>query len=405
MTTCVANRLLLSESATLTRILALRPSANPNGGSKMRSRILLVPLLAAISIVGIARSASPPNPSTNVGSLVSGSAMLSPRSGHSATLLPDGRVLIAGGMRRNQDFYRSAELYDPSNGKFRPTGEMCVARVGHAAALLRSGKVLIAGGWIGHGTTDEAELYDPATGKFTAIAPMTAKRGDSIMTLLRDGNVLVTGGAGENDYGPGSSVLAAEIFDTKTQKFRATGDMHHARLSHTATLLPDGRVLIAGGRGSEVTASAELYDPNSGTFRETGHMLTPRYKHTAGLLPGGRVLLAGGSDERDWHGTLNSTEIYDPQRGTFTAASALNDPRFKLPPAVQLRSGQLLVAGGNKQVEVYDVRTEKFMVASGAMNDARHFMTETLLQDGRVLLAGGYAYTPEATAETWIYRP
>ncbi len=103
--------------------------------------------------------------------------MLAPRSGHTATLLPDGRVLIAGGMRRNQDFYRSAELYDPTSGKFQPTGDMLMARVGHAAVLLPSGKVLIAGGWIGHGVTDEAELYDPATGKFTPIAHMKTKRG------------------------------------------------------------------------------------------------------------------------------------------------------------------------------------------------------------------------------------
>jgi len=370
----------------------------------MRSRVLLVALVAGVSIVGIALATSAPNSNPNVGSLVRGGEMLSPRSGHSATLLPDGRVLIAGGMRRNQDFYRSAEVYDPSSGKFQTTGEMRVARVGHAAVLLGSGKVLIAGGWVGRGTTNEAELYDPATGKFTAIAPMTTKRGDPTMTMLHDGNVLVTGGAGENDDGPGSSVVAAEIFDAARLSFRSTGAMHQARLSHTATLLPDGRVLIVGGRGSAVTASAELYDPKSGTFIETGHMLTPRYKHTAGLLPDGRVLLAGGSDERDWHGTLSSAEIYDPQRGTFTATAAMKDPRFKLPPAVQLRSGEFLVAGGNPQAEVYDARTGKFMVASGAMSDARHFMAATLLSDGRVLLAGGYAYSPEATAETWIYR-
>jgi hypothetical protein len=252
--------------------------------------------------------------------------------------------------------------------------------------------------------TDEAELYDPATGKFTTTAHMTTKRGGPEMTLLNDGTVLVTGGGSEND-GPGSSIVAAEVFDAATQKFHATGNMRYARAAHTATLLPDGRVLIAGGRGAEVNAIAELYDPKSGTFRETGRMVTARYKHTAGMLPDGRVLLAGGSDERDWHGTLKSTEIYDPQRGTFTSAAPLNDARFKLPAAVQLRSGQLLVAGGNRQAEVYDARTGNFALVAGDMGDARHFMSETLLSDGRVLLAGGYAYTPEATAQTWIYRP
>jgi hypothetical protein len=370
----------------------------------IRPRILLVLLIAAFCLAVVGFTTPSPSPA-NMGSIVSGSEMLEPRSGHTATRLADGRVLITGGMRRNQDFYRSAELFDPATGKFSATGEMQIARVGHIAVLLRSGKVLIAGGWIGRGVTDEAELYDPATGKFTAIGPMLTKRGRPEATLLRDGNVLVTGG-GTNTDGPGSSITSAEIFDVATLKFHATGSMHVARIAHTATLLPDGRVLVAGGRGSEVNASAEIYDPKSGTFRETGRMTTARYKHTAGLLPDGQVLIAGGSDDRDWHGTLSSAEIYDPQRGAFTPAASLHDARFKLPDvAVQLRSGLILIAGGNRQVELYDERTGKFAVAAGDTGDSRHYMSETLLSDGRVLLAGGYAYTPEATAQTWIYKP
>jgi hypothetical protein len=329
--------------------------------------------------------------------------MLAARSGHTATLLPDGKVLIAGGMRRNQDFYRSAELFDPATGTFQSTGEMLMARVGHAAVLLQTGKVLVAGGWIGQGPTNEAELYDPATGKFTAISPMAVKRGRAEATLLRDGNVLIIGGA--DGGGAGSNIVSAEVFDIVTSKFRPTGSMHHARVEHTATLLQDGRVLITGGRGSEVTAEAELYDANTGKFTETDSMHTARYKHAAGLLPDGRVLIAGGSDERDWNGTLSTAEIYDPHTGKFSPTSSLKDARFKLPTAVRLRSGQLLVAGGNPHAELYDGPTGKFTVVAGETADARHFMTETLLADGRVLLAGGYAYTPEATAQTWIYRP
>src|ERR1700674_3723168 len=120
------------------------------------------------------------------GSLNPSTPMLEPRSGQTATLLPDGKVLIAGGMRRNQDFYRSAELYDPATGKFHLTGEMNVARVGHVAVLLRSGKVLVAGGWVGQGGTDSAELYDPGNGKFTVIAKMNSRRGRPSATLLVD---------------------------------------------------------------------------------------------------------------------------------------------------------------------------------------------------------------------------
>jgi Galactose oxidase, central domain/Kelch motif len=340
---------------------------------------------------------------SSAGSVSSGSPMLEPRSGHTATLLQDGRVLIAGGMRRNQEFYSSAELFDPATGKFQATGAMTVARVGHAAVLLRSGKVLVVGGWVGHGCTDSSELYDPATGRFTALSKMSAKRGRPSATLLGRGDVLITGGA---DHDTPGGVASAEIFRATTSKFEPVGPMHTARISQTATTLNDGRVLIVGGRGDTVTASAELYDPVTKQFVVTGGLLTARYKHSAGLLPDGRVLIAGGSDDRDWQGKMNSAEIYDPRTGKFSATSPLNDSRFKLPEeAAQLASGQILVAGGSKKVEVYDPASGTFLIATGQMTDARHFMTETKLKDGSVLLAGGYPNNDQGTTETWIYHP
>jgi hypothetical protein len=369
-----------------------------------RSHLLVVAcIIFSFALAATAFRAS--LPSTNpAGSLASAAAMLEPRSGHTATLLPDGKVLIVGGMRRNQDFYKSAELYDPAKGKFQLTGEMSIGRVGQVAVLLRSGKVLIAGGWIGHGTTDSAELYDPATGKFTVIANMTTRRARPSATLLTDGNVLLAGG-GDHDS-PDGAIASAEIFRADTLRFQPTGSLHQARSGHTATLLSDGRVLVAGGGSGGLIAGAELYDPKTGTFSETGSLNTPRHKHTAGLLPDGRVLIAGGSDERDWHGTMSSAEIYDPRTGKFTAAAPLNDSRFKLPDeAVQLASGRLLVAGGSKEVEVYDPPSGKFLMVAGQMNDSRHFMTETRLRDGSVLLAGGYPNNDQATAQTWIYWP
>ena len=153
----------------------------------------------ALSTAGF-RSASSPHAS--VGSIIPSAPMLEPRSGHTATLLADGRVLIAGGMRRNQDFYRSAELYNPATRSFQQTGAMSQGRVGHIAVLLHSGKVLIAGGWIGHGCTNSAELYDPATGQFKILpAKMTAPRGDSRATVLLNGDVLITGGADHDSPG------------------------------------------------------------------------------------------------------------------------------------------------------------------------------------------------------------
>jgi hypothetical protein len=337
------------------------------------------------------------------GSVSPAPPMLEPRSGHTATLLPNGEVLIAGGMRRNQDFYRSAELYDAVAGRFQATGEMSIARVGHAAVLLRSGKVLIAGGWVGHDCTDSTELYEPGTGRFTAISKMNYKRGRPSATLLSSGDVLITGGA---DHDAPGGIASAEIFRADISKFEVVGPMHFARISQTSTLLSDGRVLIAGGRGETVTASAELYDPATKQFTVTGTMVTARYKHSAGLLRDGRVLVAGGSDDRDWHGSISSAEIYDPRTQKFSPTSSLHDARFKLPDeTAQLSAGELLIAGGSKLVEVYDPVSGKFLIAAGQMNDARHFMTETKLKDGSVLLTGGYPNNDQSTAETWIYHP
>jgi WD40 repeat protein len=367
-------------------------------------RVSAVLLFAFVAIFAVAKinATRPSHP--RVGSVTPAGRMLEPRSGHSATLLPYGRVLIAGGMRRNQDFYRSAEIYDPASGKFTPTGEMAIARVGHAAELLHSGKVLIAGGWISHDCTDSAELYDPATGKFTTIANMTTRRGRPQSVVLPDGDVLITGG--EDHDARDGAVASAEIFHAATLTFEPLPPMRAARVAHTMTLLNDGRVLIAGGRGETLNASAEIYDPKTRRFTETGSLITARYKHTAGLLPDGRVLIAGGSDDRDWHGTMNSAEIYDSRTGKFTATSPLNDSRFKLPDvAVSVAPGELLIAGGSRKVEVYDAASGKFLVASGEISDSWHYLSETRLKDGRVLLAGGYPDNDHTTALAWIYTP
>jgi Galactose oxidase, central domain/Kelch motif len=370
----------------------------------IRARPLLITLIAISSVIAASAFHSPSMNRAPIGAVALATPMLEPRSGHTATLLPDGKVLIAGGMRRNQDFYKSAELYDPSTGKFQPAGEMSERRVGQVAVLLRSGKVLIAGGWVGHGCIDSAELYDPANGKFTPIvAKMTTRRGDARASLLANGDVLITGGA---DHDAPGGVASAEVFLVADMRFHSVRPMHFARVSHTATLLRDGRILIVGGRGDRVNAVAELYDPKTGNFTDTGSLSTPRYKHTAGLLPDGRVLVAGGSDERDWSGNLTSAEIYDPKTGKFGAVSSMRDSRFKLPEeAVALESGKLLIAGGSKTVEVFDPATSRFAVASGEISGPWHFMTETKLTDGRILLAGGYANNDQATAQTWIYKP
>ncbi len=355
------------------------------------------------SLVSHAHTVGAIAPTRNPGSVRAATPMLEPRSDQSATLLPDGTVLIAGGMRRNQDFYRSAEVFDPATNQFSRAGDMSIARVGHEAVLLSSGKVLILGGWIGRTVTDSVEEYDPATRKFVVAGKMTTKRAHPSATLLGNGDVLIAGGI-ETDGRDG--LATAEIYHAATRTFEALPSMHEAHLAHTATLLNDGRVLLAGGRGTTVTAMAEIYDPHTRQFVVTGSLNFARYKHTAALLPDGRVLVAGGSDARDWNGTTNSAEVYDPQTQRFSATSSLAEARFKLPDeAAVLSSGLILVAGGGKHVELYDGKTGKFSLAGGEIDDARHYMSETRLRDGRVLLAGGYANNDQATAQTWMYVP
>jgi large repetitive protein len=248
-------------------------------------------------------------------------SMTTARNLHTATLLPDGRVLITGGSDTFDLAVATAELYDPTTGTFSPTGSMAAARGFHTASLLLDGRVLIAGGndqgWGADRFLASAEIYNPTTGKFTATGPMTTGRASHIATVLPDGRVLIAGGT----YGNGSTSLAsAEVYNPKTGKFTATGSMAEARTFHAATRLADGRVLVTGGAPDgwayqgPFQSSAEIYDPKTGKFTSTGPMADTLASHTATLLADGRVLIAGGTDgSKDYA----SAELYDATTGTF----------------------------------------------------------------------------------------
>lgn len=261
-------------------------------------------------------------------------AMTIPRTGHTSTLLADGRVLVAGGTDADNHGLASAELYDPTTGTFKPTGSMATARTFHTATLLADGRVLITGGepaaWSSSGPfTASAEIYDPHTGKFTATGSMTVGRELHAATLLDDGRVLITGGV--TNGSPAASLASAELYDPTTAKFKPTGSMTSARAYQTATLLDDGRVLVAGGLedgrayadNPQFLASAELYDPATGVFSASGSMVDPRVAHGANLLADGRVLITAGAVDSGVT-TLASAEIFDPRTGTFSAAGLGN---------------------------------------------------------------------------------
>ncbi|MDQ3927592.1 MAG: hypothetical protein M3328_00440, partial [Chloroflexota bacterium] len=329
------------------------------------------------------------------------SSMSVPRAGHSATLLPNGKVLIAGGMVREGRYERSAELFDPATNTFSPTGSMAVGRTSHVATLLPSGKVLVAGGEAGNGVT--AELYDPTSGTYTRTGDMNAVRDGATATLLKNGKVLIAGGF---DFSKRQGHASAELYDPGSGQFTPTGSMRAARSAHTAALLSDGKVLIVGGGiGRNVLQDAEIYDPGTGRFSPAGTMPHPRHKHSAALLPDGRVFITGGSDNRDWNGRYASSLLYDPERGTFSPAGEMSTARFKLRDAIAtLPDGKVLVAGGATSVELYDPATDAFTPAQGTLDTGRLYQTATTLLDGRVLVVGGYDDHIASTDKAWIFQ-
>ena len=321
------------------------------------------------------------------------------RLDHTATLLPDGKVLIAGG-RADILPSTSAELYDPVTSTFQPTGTLLTARAGHTATVLGNGKVFMAGG-----DTASCELYDPATGSYAATGSMASARRAHTATLLESGKVLIVGGTASFST---AGFVTAEIYDPSTGTFAPTGPLSTMRDAHSATRLADGRVLIAGGERDASTsdatcfASAEVYDPATGTFTPTGSMYTERLDHTATLLANGKVLVAGGwksvsATSGDYPATA---ELYDPATGTFTTTGTLVSGRSGH-RAVVLATGKVLLVGGvggDNMAELYDPATGTFH--SRAL--ARQGHTATLLANGKVLFS---AAAPDPSSNTPVSAP
>ena len=335
-----------------------------------------------------------PLPQGFVGFVATGS-MIVGRISHTATLLNNGKVLITGGAidLNSQTFVTdSAQLYDPATGTFPGAGSMTTVREGSTATLLNNGQVLIAGG--DNGDCDSgncvlasAELYNPATGTFTATGNMTDSRTEHTATLLNNGKVLIAGGF---DGSYDGDVASADLYDPATGTFTATGSMTTARQNQTATSLNNGMVLVAGGivGGSPILASAELYDPAAGTFAATGSMTNGRVGHTATLLNNGQVLIVGGGNP--------SGELFNPATGAFTLTG---DTSVNLSGATAtlLNNGQVLIAGGDEgpssnvptaSALLYNPATGAF-TSAGIMTTARWEHTATLLNNGNVLVAGG----------------
>ena len=325
-----------------------------------------------------------------------------PRYKATATLLPNGLVLVVGGLDGNFAFSNSAELYDPANGTWTPTGNLITRRTDHTATLLPNGLVFVAGGLGGHGGLASAELYDAATGTWAATGRLNTAREYHTATLLPNGLVPVAGGF-LND----KNLNSAELSDPASGSWTPTGQMNIAAAARTATLLPEGLVLVAGGSiGTVSTADAELYDPASGSWSATGSLNTGRVAHTATLLlPTDIVLVAGGTDGIN---ALASAELYDPGSGSWTYTSSLNSKRNDH-TANRLFDRTVLVVGGYDDVgisetaELYEPVGGWIPIANPNFAHADH--TATLLDDGMVLVAGGFDADFNVTGSAELFTP
>jgi hypothetical protein len=361
--------------------------------------LLVIVLIAGTGIPALAASGS----FNNTGS------MNVARIDHTATLLSNGDVLVAGGL--NDGYLASAELYNPSTGKWTLTGSMTAPRDGHDAVLLPDGQVLVAGGLnatLGMcGTLSSAELYNPSTGKWTATGSMTTGRYSFALTLLPDGKVLAAGGT---NCGAGG-LISAELYNPATGKWTATGRMTTGNQTNWAILLQNGEVFVVG--------NDNLYHPSTGTWTATTR--APIFAHAPlVLLPNGDVRAAG---------TTQGDLIYNPSTAQWTT--------FAPPPctrggqssqscqsaAALLDTGKVLVAGGptfvnarpypieetNGIAALFDPSTLTW-TATGSMNTSRLGESMTVLLNGQALVAGGQTFVKSSghlaeTASAELYTP
>src|SRR5262249_6911649 len=310
--------------------------------------------------------------------------------------LNDGRILMVGDGA-------ATDIYDPSTGLFASSGRLSVPRMNAAAVLLDDGTVLVAGGDRIDPTGQQfeplssAELFHPDTGTFELLpSSMSTPRRNHTLTKLADGRVLVAGGSATNS---GDSLDSAEIYTPGSRTFGLAGPMHATHQSHTATLLPNNLVLIAGGWGNPF-ARADLFDPATNTFTAVAQPMRPHALHSATLMPDGRVILIGGGGDNG--SAVNYADFFDWRTNAFTPAGTMTAYRL-MHTATLLSDGSVLVAGGLSDnnccyTHAPQASLERFVpgagfVGAGSMLAARYQHTATRLANGKILLAGTWGWS------------
>lgn len=338
-------------------------------------------------------------------------------SGHAAAALPDGSVLLVGGSRGGVVFSDAVDRYDPATGTLQRIGNLQAGRWLPEALTLPDGRVLVAGGLASSTEWRTVEVIDPVLCRVETRGMLSVPRQYPGAVVLRDGRVLFTGGQASGENNELGISASAEIWDAASGQFRRlAARMTMPRMSHRLTLLGDGRVLVSGGfstmsDGETGYRFAEIFDPASETFAPLDSpVIRTVAQHVALRLPGGGVLLLGGED---WDGArsqpLATAWRYDEATQRFTSAPPLATPRT-LAAAAAMRDGRVLLFGGQELLpEQYSASAELYDPASGgravaALPGGRAFHTVTRLGDGRVLVAGGEAWNGSPAASLLVYE-
>lgn len=358
-----------------------------------------------------------------------------PRTGHTLTLLKDGRALMTGGVASpSAAATSSTQIWNPASGTWASAAAMTTARAFHTATLLPDGRVLVVGGYDPNPAApryiNSSETYDPVKNAWSGSGPFPDQNGPAYhtATLLPDGRVLIAGGieaggrsgsrlAGEGCYNDGGfHFTGAQLWLPSTGLWsNASGCIITPRFGHTATLLFNGTLLIGGGRNSASPPgyfnAAEAFDPGAAKWTSVGGLARGRAFHVASLLSGGRVLAAGGITAG---GVIGLAEVYDPGSRTWSATGSMATPRQQA-AAVPLSDGAVLVAGGypalagaTTSAELYDAAAGKF-VGTGSMTSPRGAFPLALLAGANAALAAAgapnFQGSADGTAEVYNYTP